>query len=184
MDTSSLRHAQDNAPLKPPASLALDSLGVEHRVFTHGTAVSSFEEAASARSQRPEQVVRSILFQVRTGEFVMVLIAGPAQVNWKKLRDLVKRSRIRMATKEEVLEVTGYRVGTVSPFGAASQARPEFDRRVKVLIDASVLKEEEISIGSGVRNTAIILKSADLRRALKGAEVVLLADDSAEMRRS
>ena len=114
----------------------------------------------------------------------MVLIAGPAQVNWKKLRDLVKRSRIRMATKEEVLEVTGYRVGTVSPFGAASQARPEFDRRVKVLIDASVLKEEEISIGSGVRNTAIILKSADLRRALKGAEVVLLADDSAEMRRS
>jgi len=156
-----------SSPLKPPASLALDSLGVEHRVFTHGTAVSSFEEAASARSQRPEQVVRSILFQVRTGEFVMVLIAGPAQVNWKKLRDLVKRSRIRMATEEEVLEVTGYRVGTVSPFGAASQ--------FKVLIDASVLKEDEISIGSGVRNTAIILKSADLRRALKDAEVVNLS---------
>lgn len=100
----------------------------------------------------------------------MVLMAGPAQVNWKKLRDLVKRSRIRMATEDEVLEVTGYRVGTVSPFGVASQ--------LKVLIDASVLKEEEISIGSGVRDTAIILKSADLRRALEGAEVVSLAEDS------
>ncbi len=100
----------------------------------------------------------------------MVLIAGPAQVNWKKLRELVKRSRIRMATEDEVLEVTGYRVGTVSPFGVASQ--------FEVMIDASVLKEEEVSIGSGVRNTAIIMKSADLRRALKDAEVVSLAEDS------
>lgn len=100
----------------------------------------------------------------------MVLMAGPAQVNWKKLRDLVKRSRIRMATEDEVLEVTGYRVGTVSPFGVANQP--------KVLIDARVLKEEEISIGSGVRDTAIIMKSADLRRALEGAEVVSLAEDS------
>jgi Cys-tRNA(Pro) deacylase len=148
----------------PPASLALDALGIEHRVFIHGTPVHSFEEAASARSQRPEQVVRSILFQVQADEFVMVLMAGPAQVDWKKLRDRVKRSRVRMATEEEVLEVTGYRVGTVSPFGVKNQ--------IKVMIDASVLKEEEISVGSGVRNTAIILKSADLHRALKDAEIV------------
>ena len=155
-------------PPKPPASLALDSLGVEHRVFTHGTAVHSLEEAASARNQRPEQVVRSILFQIRAGEFVMVLIAGPAQVNWKKLRGLVKRSRIRMATEDEALEVTGYRVGAVSPFGVKNQTT--------VVIDASVLKEEEVTIGSGVRNTAIILKSADLRRALKDAEVVNVSE--------
>jgi Cys-tRNA(Pro) deacylase len=154
----------------PPASLALDSLGIEHRVFTHETPVHSFAEAASARNQRPEQVVRSILFQIRAGEFVMVLIAGPAQVDWKKLRGLVKRSRIRMATEEEVLEVTGYRVGTVSPFGVKNQT--------KILIDASVLKEEEISVGSGVRNTAIIMKSEELRRALKDAEIVSLASDS------
>ena len=159
-----------SSPLKPPASLALDSLGIEHRVFTHGTPVSSFEEAASARNQRPEQVVRSILFQVRKGEFVLVLMAGPAQVDWKKLRDLVKRSRIRMATEDEVLEVTGYRVGTVSPFGLAS--------RLNVVIDPSVLKEEEVSIGSGVRNTAIIMKSADLRQALNDAEVVSLVEES------
>lgn len=156
-----------SSPLKPPASLALDSLGIKHRLFSHGTAVHSLAEAASARSQRPEQVVRSILFQAPPGEFVMVLMAGPAQVDWKKLRDLVKRSRIRMATEDEVLEVTGYRVGTVSPFGLAS--------RLNVVIDPSVLKEEEVSIGSGVRNTAIIMKSADLRRALKEAEVVSLA---------
>lgn len=153
----------------PPASLALSALGIEHRIFLHGTVVRSFAEAASARSQRPEQIVRSILFHVRADEFVMVLMAGPAQVDWKKLREHVKRSRVRMATEEEVLAVTGYRIGAVSPFGLASQP--------KILIDASVLKEEEVSIGSGIRNAAIILKSADLRRALKDAEIVSLADE-------
>ena len=151
---------------QPPASIALDALGIPHRVFRHEKPVSSFEEAAIARNQRPEQIVRSILFQVRPGEFVMVLMAGPDQIDWKKLRQLVKRSRVRMATEEEVLDMTGYRVGTVSPFGLKNQ--------VRIMIDASVLREEEISIGSGVRNTAIVMKSEDVPKALGDVEIVEL----------
>ena len=148
---------------KPPASIALDELGIPHRVFRHEKPVTSFEEAASERNQRPEQIVRSILFQVRPGECVMALMAGPGQIDWKKLRQLVKRSRVRMATEEEVLEVTGYRIGTVSPFGVKNQ--------VRALLDASVLREEEISIGSGVRNVAIIMKSEDVHKALGDVEI-------------
>ena len=166
MDDASTPHATS----KPPASLALDSLGIEHRVFLHEGSVTSFEQAARERGQRPAQVVRSILFQVKPGEFVMVLMAGPAQVDWKKFRQIVKRSRVRMATEEEVLEVTGYRIGTVSPFGVKNQ--------VRMMIDASVLKEAEVSIGSGVRNMAIILKSADLRRALGDVEIVSLGESA------
>jgi len=160
------------APLlhPPPASIALQKLNIPHRVFQHERHLESFEQAASERNQKPGQIVRSILFQIRPEEFVMVLVAGPEQVDWKKLRQLLGRSRIRMATEEEVLEVTGYRVGTVSPFG--------LQKRIRVLIDASVLREEEISTGSGIRNMAIILKSADLRRVLEEAEVVSLTEAS------
>jgi prolyl-tRNA editing enzyme YbaK/EbsC (Cys-tRNA(Pro) deacylase) len=49
---------------------------------------------------------------------------------------------------------------------------------VKVLIDESVLREEEVSIGSGVRNIAVILKSADLRRTLGESEIVSLLESS------
>ena len=155
---------------KPPASLALEKLNIPHEVFLHETPVLSFEQAASDRNQRPEQIVRSILFQIRPGEFMMVLVAGREQVDWKRLRQRVGRSRIRMATEEEVLEVTGYRIGTVSPFGLKNP--------VRVLIDSSVLREEEISVGSGVRNMAIIMKSADLRKTLGDAEIVLLTETS------
>jgi prolyl-tRNA editing enzyme YbaK/EbsC (Cys-tRNA(Pro) deacylase) len=73
-----------------------------------------------------------------------------------------------MATEDEVLAVTGYRVGTVSPFGLPNQ--------LKVLIDSSVMLEEEISIGSGMRNMAVILKSKDLRNALRDAEIASLVE--------
>jgi Cys-tRNA(Pro) deacylase len=153
---------------QPPASIALEKLNIPHQVFRHEVPVTSFEQAAADRNQKPEQVVRSILFQIRPEEFLLVLVAGPSQIDWKKLRQLVKRSRLRMATEDEVLDVTGYRVGTVSPFGLKNQ--------VKILIDKSVLEEEEISLGSGVRNTAIVMKSVDLRRALEDSEVVSLLE--------
>jgi len=155
---------------QPPASIALEKLNIPHQVFTHQTQVNSLEQAASDRNQRPEQVVRSIIFQIRPEEYLMVLVAGPAQIDWRKLRQLVKRSRVRMATEEEVLEVTGYRVGTVSPFGLKNP--------VKILIDDSVLKEEEVSIGSGVRGVAIIMKSAAIQRALGEPEIVSLLETS------
>ena len=155
---------------KPPASMALEKMNIPHRVFQHEQLLLSFEQAAAERNQKPEQIVRSILFQIRPAEFLMVLVAGREQVDWKKLRQFVGRSRIRMATEEEVLEITGYRVGTVSPFG--------LKRSVKVLIDESVLREEEVSLGSGVRQVAIIMKSADLHKALGEAEIVSLLEAS------
>jgi Cys-tRNA(Pro)/Cys-tRNA(Cys) deacylase len=75
-----------------------------------------------------------------------------------------------MATPEEVLEVTGYRIGAVSPFGLAQV--------VPILVDRSVLAEEEVSLGSGVRGLALVMLSADLLRALPQAEVgEFLAED-------
>ena len=152
----------------PPVSIALEELGIPHKIFRHESPVNSFEQAASDRGQKPGQVVRSILFRIAEDEFIMALVAGSTQISWKALRKHLGRSRISMATEDEVLAVTGYRVGTVGPFG--------LPHPLKVLIDASVMREEEVSIGSGMRNTAIILKSADLHHALKNADVVSLTE--------
>ncbi|MDL1942138.1 YbaK/EbsC family protein [Chloroflexi bacterium CFX2] len=154
----------------PPVSLALEKLNIPHRVFRHETPVDSLEKAARDRGQRPSQVVRTLLFRLTEDEFALVLAAGPGQISWKLLRKILGRSRITMATEEEVLAVTGYKTGTVGPFGLARQAR--------VLIEAGVLREEEVSIGSGLRDTAVILKTADLLKALGDAEVVELFENN------
>jgi len=150
----------------PPISIELEKLNVPHQIFRHENPVHSLEQAASERDQHPSQVVRSILFRVAEDEFIMALVGGPEQISWKILRKHLGRSRISMASEDEVLAVTGYRVGTVGPFG--------LKRQVKVLMEKKLLDEEEVSIGSGMRNTAVILKTADLMNALEDVEVVEL----------
>lgn len=151
---------------KPPVSVELEKLDIPHRVFKHQGKVTSLEQAALERGQRPEQVVRSILFRIGEDEYVMGLVAGPAQITWKVLRTYLGQSRLTMADKDEVLSVTGYPIGAVGPFGTA--------RPLRILVDPGVFAEEEISIGSGIRGTTIIMKSADLKRALGEMEIVEL----------
>jgi prolyl-tRNA editing enzyme YbaK/EbsC (Cys-tRNA(Pro) deacylase) len=124
--------------------------------------VHSLEQAAAERGQRPEQVIRSILFRLGEGEYVMVLVAGPGQLSWAALRKYLGVSRMSMASEEEVLAVTGAPRGAVSPFGLSAPLR--------ILADASIFLEDEISIGSGVRGTTVILTQADLQRALGPVE--------------
>ncbi len=147
----------------PPAAHALTALNVPYQVFRHSGPVSSLEQAANERGQVPGQVIRSLLFRLSQDNFVMVLAAGRAQVSWPILRNYLGQSRLSMASEQEVLAITGFRVGAVAPFGLPGPLR--------LLADEGVFLPEEISLGSGERNTAIVMKSADLRRALNDVEI-------------
>ena len=146
-----------------PVTRTLDALGIPYRFFRHPDQVSSLEQAAHERGQEPEQVIRSIVFRLAKGDYVMVLVAGPTQISWPRLRAYLGQSRLTMAEKSEILSRTGYPIGAVSPLGLADPMR--------ILVDRSVLQEGEISIGSGVRNTTVILRGPDLMKALGRVEV-------------
>jgi Cys-tRNA(Pro) deacylase len=141
----------------------LDLLSVPYQLFEHPHPPESIKQAAHERGQAPSQIIRSILFRYEKDNFFLTLMAGPGQISWRKLRAHLGVSRISMASEGEVLTVTGYAVGTVSPLG--------LPRPIRILADASVFQPEEVSLGSGARGVAIIMKSADLQRALVKIEV-------------
>jgi Cys-tRNA(Pro)/Cys-tRNA(Cys) deacylase len=150
-------------PNSIPAARALDLLGIPYRLFEHIQPPESFEEAARQRGQSPAQIVRSILFRQTEGQFIMVLMAGPGQISWKYLRTFLGTSRLSMASEAEVLAATGFVRGAVTPIG--------LPHPVRILADESVFVPSEISIGSGVRGVAIILKPTDLQGALNQLEI-------------
>jgi Cys-tRNA(Pro) deacylase len=146
-----------------PVSRELAALGIEHRVLKHAGPLKSLQQAAAERGQRPEQVVRSIVFRTAAGEFVMVLVAGPDQIAWPALRAYLGQSRLTTATEEELVQVTGYTRGAVAPFGLPGSMR--------VLVDCAVADQDVISIGSGIQGTTVVLRSVDLMAGLPNAEV-------------
>jgi Cys-tRNA(Pro)/Cys-tRNA(Cys) deacylase len=155
-----------------PVTRFLDLQRIPYRFFKHPSEVHSLEQAAHERGQRTDQIIRSIVFRLSRGGFVMVLIAGEKQVSWKALRRHLGTSRISMATAAEVLQVTGYPLGAVSPFG--------INPPMRILMDIGILAEEEISVGSGVRYTTVILQRDDFIHALGKVEEGEFANESKE----
>lgn len=140
----------------------LEAMGIPHRLVRHPAPLHSIEQAAAERNQTPDQVVRSIVFHLGSGQYVIVLVAGARQVSWPALRRHLGQSRLTMATAEEVLEVTGYEVGTVGPFGLR--------RPVRILVDRSVLAQPEISFGGGEKACGVIMGGEDFLAALGEVE--------------
>jgi Cys-tRNA(Pro)/Cys-tRNA(Cys) deacylase len=145
-----------------PAGRALTALDIPFIEFKHNGLVTSIEQAAAERNQEVSQVVRSILFRCSEGDYFMVLVAGKSKISWKALRQHYKRSRLTTASPEEVVEVTGFEIGTVNPFGMPVE--------IPLLLDESVHAQSSVSLGSGVQGTAIMITTKNLLKALKEYE--------------
>lgn len=156
-----------SADLETPVTHALDALDIAYRVFKHPGPVTSLAQAATERGQEPEQIVRSLLFRLGEDEYALLLVAGPQQVPWKALRAYFGRRRLTTADRDDVVRLTGYKPGAVSPFGLPQPLR--------IVVDASVWQPDEVSIGSGVRGTTLILQRDALRQALGDVETIDLA---------
>ena len=148
-----------NPSFHSPVTIYLLEKNIPFRLFQHAGPIHSLEQAAQERGQSPDQVVRSLLFRLSRGRYVMVLITGKRQVAWPVLRKHLGHSRLTLATEAEVLAATGYPLGAVSPFG--------LPQPIHILVDESIFSQPEISIGSGVRGTTVLLRTEDCARALE-----------------
>lgn len=95
----------------------LDRHQLDARVFTLETPTPTVERSADVLRTQPERIVKSLIFMAK-GEPHVVIAAGLARIDEKKLRDAlgVSRKQLRLATPEEALEVSGYVVGAMPPF--------------------------------------------------------------------
>jgi len=137
-----------------PVTRALDAAGVPYTLHVHDHPIRSLEQAARERGLRPEQIVRTLVFRLEHGRFVLVLAPGPGQISWPRLRRALGVSRLTTASPEEVEQVTGYLPGAVSPLG--------LPRSLHVLADRSLESLGEVSIGAGIRDAGVVLRAADL----------------------
>jgi Cys-tRNA(Pro)/Cys-tRNA(Cys) deacylase len=140
----------------PPGAAAAEKLGLEHRVIRHG-AVSSLAEAAIARGVPPADVVKTMVVRRRKGDFVFVLVPGDRVISWPKLRALWGVSRLSMPDADEAFAVTGYRRGTITPFGSETALPVVADER---------LVGRAITLGAGVNNIAIAVDANQALAAL------------------
>jgi Cys-tRNA(Pro)/Cys-tRNA(Cys) deacylase len=134
-----------------PATQAVAASGLTHEVVEYGRA-SSVEDAAERRGVPLHSVIKSIVVRRGEGDLLMILVPGDRVIDWAKLRAHLGVSRMSLADADEAFAATGYRPGTITPFGATSQ--------LPVIADTSMTGLA--SIGGGAHGVAINLDAEEL----------------------
>jgi len=148
-----------------PAASALDTAGVPYRVVRHGR-VDSLAQAARVRGIDPSDIVKTLVVRRAAGDYLFVLVPGDREISWPKLRAILGVARLSMPDAATAFEATGYRRGTITPFGAHT-AWP-------VIADSSMCGRE-ISLGAGEAGAAVVLDADAAIAALK-AQVADVTD--------
>ncbi len=144
------------ANLQTSVTKLLDAHGVEYRILPHTEPVFTVEAAARQRGVVKGAMVKSILLRDRDGRYVMACVAGDARVDPKAVRAQLPAEwkRLRFATGEEILAVTGCVQGAVAPLGLPGD--------LPVIFDEAIARQEMVSISSGDVMAGLELRSQDL----------------------
>ncbi len=114
------------------------------------------------------QAVKTLIFQVDTGERVLVMLGGDQSAISSHLKKAIGSRNIRMANPEVVRETTGYVIGSIPAFGWQPAGFRSF-------LEASLVKEPILGTGAGVWGEEIMITPQNLIRA-SDAIVVNLTD--------
>ncbi|MDX1615670.1 MAG: YbaK/EbsC family protein [Candidatus Promineifilaceae bacterium] len=122
--------------------------------------------AAAAVGVQPDNILKSLLF-LADDTTRLVIASGTDRVNYKALADYlgVSRRKLRLARPAEVVEITGYPVGTVPPFGHRQKS--------VTLVSQRVLDQDVVFAGGGEIDALLRLSAAELLR-VTDAEIVAL----------
>ncbi len=109
--------------------------------------LNTCDEAAAALGVEAGQVAKSILF-VSEGEYALFVASGDVRIHPKRVKQLIG-GKPKMASPDEVLEVTGFIVGAVCPFALLKPIPIYIDRtlaRFPVVYTAAGIPESLLPV--------------------------------------
>jgi Cys-tRNA(Pro) deacylase len=140
---------------------ALRALGEPADMLVVAEGTHTAEMAAAAAGCALGQIVKTLVAYV-AGAPMLVLVAGDRRLDDRLLADRfgVGRKQVKLASAEQVLALTGYPVGGVSPFG--------LPQPLDVLVDESLGRFETVWIAGGTPSAILPIELAALVRHTAG----------------
>ena len=140
---------------------------LQAEIVAPGAHMPTVDAAAAAMKVAAEQIFKSILFQVRDGQCVMVIACGNGRVDLQRVQGITGLQGLKLAKPDVVFAKTGYPAGGTPPVGH----REKFP----VIVDTRVASQELGYAGGGQPELLVRIKSADIIRLTHAAvhDVVL-----------
>ena len=145
--------------MKLPSHLYLDERNIpyEARSFPPNTEKGA-ANVAKVLGFPERQAVKTLIFQVDTGERVLVMLGGDQNAISGHLKKAIGSRNIQMAALEAVKETTGYVIGSIPAFGWQPSNFRSF-------LEASLLDEPILGTGAGQWGEEIMITPENLVKA-------------------
>lgn len=99
-----------------PAHTFLDELGIRYERLTFSPSIEKgAASVARALGYEERQMVKSLIFESKVGERVLVMVGGDQKAISGLLKKAIGNRNIKMARPEVVKETTGYEIGSIPP---------------------------------------------------------------------
>jgi len=155
--------------MRLPVHDYLDAQGIPYTTGSFpATTAKGAAEVARALGYAPRQMVKTLIFEVDTGEKVLVMVGGDQNAISGHLKKAIGSRNIKLASPQTVQETTGYAVGSIPP----CHWQPA---QFRTFMDAALLHENVLGVGTGTWGQEIFLTPAHVVQA-SHALVVNLTD--------
>ncbi len=131
----------------------LKSKNIEYQILRHGRSYRA-DEASKELGIPISEIVKSVLFITSEGDAVLVIVRGDKRVDQGKLARELGTKKLRLATRDEVLRISGYEAGTIPPVGHIN--------RIMTLIDNTIPIEGSVYAGGGTIGSSLKIKVKDI----------------------
>ena len=117
------------------------------------------KEAANALNCEEGAIVKSLVFKTGT-EFLVCLISGDKRCSLNKLKKVISKKDVSMASADEVKAQTGFTIGGVSPVGHINN--------LDIIIDKTLERFQIVYAAAGHPNSIFKIDISKLKDLTKG----------------
>ena len=117
------------------------------------------KEAANALNCEEGAIVKSLVFKAET-EFLICLVSGDKRCSLNKLKKVISKKDVSMASADDVKAQTGFTIGGVSPVGHIND--------LNIIIDKTLERFQIVYAAAGHPNSIFKIDISKLKDLTKG----------------
>ncbi len=155
-----------------PSHAYLDKMHIPYHTasFPPGTPKGA-ANVAIALGLNEHKAIKTLIFESDKAEQVLVMVGGDQNVISGHLKKAVGSRNIQLASPEQVLQTTGYMIGSIPPFCWQPAGFRSF-------LDQDMMNEAMLAVGAGVWGNEILITPDNLVAASHAIVVNLTNRDS------
>ena len=149
----------DKEPVRRVQRL-LEKFDKNLKIITLSTSARTALEAASSLGCEVGAIVKSLLFKTENS-FILCLVSGDKKASLSKIKKLLNKKDLSMASAHDVKDITGYTIGGVSPVAHLN--------KIDILIDNSLSRFINLYAAAGHPNCVFKIDFENLKKITSGS---------------